>query len=55
MLDDPERTVKMQTMLALAELHDSRAIPALQEIVSNRADRELSALAKQILERIRSS
>jgi HEAT repeat protein len=55
MLDDPERTVKMQTMQALAELHDSRAIPALQEIVSNRADRELSALAKQILERIRSS
>ena len=50
MLRDPERTVKMQAMQALGELRDQRAIPALQEIVSNRADRELSMLAKQILE-----
>lgn len=53
MLDDPERTVKMQSMLALAELRDQRTIPALQEIVSNRADRELSTLAKQILETLK--
>jgi HEAT repeat protein len=50
MLRDPERTVKMQAMQALGELRDQRAMPALQEIVSNRADRELSALAKQIIE-----
>ena len=53
MLQDPERTVKMQAMQALAKLRDQRAIPALQEIVSNRADRELSALAKQILESVK--
>jgi HEAT repeat protein len=50
MLRDPERTVKMQAMRALGELRDQRAIPTLQEIVSSRADRELSMLAKQILE-----
>ena len=50
MLQDPERTVKLQSMQALAELRDRRAIPALQEIVSDRSDRELSALAKQIIE-----
>jgi HEAT repeat protein len=50
MLQDPERTVKMQAMQALADLHDQRAIPVLQEIVSDRTDRELSALGKQIIE-----
>ena len=50
MLRDPERTVKMQAMQALGELREQRAIPALQEIISSRADRELSMLAKQILE-----
>jgi HEAT repeat protein len=53
MLRDPERIVKMQTMQALGKLRDQRAIPALQEIVLNRADRELSALAKQILETLK--
>jgi HEAT repeat protein len=53
MLRDPERMVKRQAMLAFGELRDQRAIPALQEIVSNRADRELSALAKQILETLK--
>lgn len=50
MLQDPEREVKMQAMQALAGLKDQRTIPALQEIVSNRADREFSTLAKQIIE-----
>ena len=50
MLADPARDVKKQAMQALGELRDRRAIHALQEIVSNRADRELSALAKQIIE-----
>jgi HEAT repeat protein len=50
MLRDPERTVKIQAMQALGNLRDQRAIPALQEIISSRADRELSMLAKQILE-----
>ncbi len=50
MLADPARDVKKQAMQALGELRDRRAIHALQEIVSNRADRELSMLAKQIIE-----
>jgi hypothetical protein len=37
-------------MLAFGELRDQRAIPELQVIFSNRADRELSMLAKQIIE-----
>ena len=50
MLGDPAREVQKQTMLALGQLRDQRAISALQEIVSNRADRDLSMLAKQIIE-----
>ena len=47
MLNDPEREVKKQIIAALGELKDTRVLPALQEIASNRADRELSMLAKQ--------
>jgi len=50
MLRDPARDVQKQAMQALGELHDRRALPALQEIFLNRADRELSMLAKQIIE-----
>jgi HEAT repeat protein len=53
MLRDPERTVKWQTVQALGELRDQRAIPELREIASSRTDRELSALAKQILETLK--
>jgi len=53
MLADPARDVQKQAMQVLADLRDPRAIPALQEIVSNRADRELSILAKQSIEAIR--
>ena len=49
MLNDPEREVKKQVITMLGELKDSRALPILQEIASNRADRELSMLAKQSL------
>lgn len=49
MLNDPEREVKKQVIAVLGELKDDRALPALQEIASNRADRELSMLAKQSL------
>ncbi|HSB01440.1 MAG TPA: HEAT repeat domain-containing protein [Anaerolineales bacterium] len=50
MLNDPERDVKKQVIRALGEVKDPRARSALQEIVANRADRELHALAKQALE-----
>lgn len=50
MLLDPDRNVQKQTMRSLGQLRDQRAVPALQEIAANRADREMSALAKQILE-----
>jgi HEAT repeat protein len=49
MLHDPEREVKKQVIAVLGELKDGRVLPALQEIASNRADRELSMLAKQSL------
>jgi HEAT repeat protein len=50
MLHDPEREVKKQVIQSLGELKDRRSSSALQEIVSNRADRELHTLAKQALE-----
>jgi HEAT repeat protein len=53
MLRDPVRDVQRQALQALGELRDPRAIPSLQDIVSNRADRELSTLAKQIIENIK--
>jgi HEAT repeat protein len=50
MLSDPHRDVQKQALVALGNLRDPRAIPALQSIAANRADREMSTLAKQILE-----
>jgi len=55
MLRDPERGVKKQALQSLGQLRDIRRLPALEEIASNRADREMSALAKQILETVRES
>jgi HEAT repeat protein len=49
MLNDPEREVKKQVIQSLGELKDPSTLPALQEIVSNRADRELHALAKEAI------
>ncbi|HET9909239.1 MAG TPA: HEAT repeat domain-containing protein [Anaerolineales bacterium] len=49
MLNDPEREVRKHVIKILGELKDTRALSALQEIASNRADRELSMLAKQSL------
>ncbi len=49
MLRDPDRTVQKNAMLSLANLRDERATAALREIAANRADREMSALAKQLL------
>ncbi|MDP1714237.1 MAG: HEAT repeat domain-containing protein [Anaerolineales bacterium] len=53
MLNDPERIVQKQAMQSLGELKDERAVSALKEIASKRADRELSALAKQMHELIK--
>ncbi len=50
MLNDPEREVKKQVIRSLGTLKDPRALSALQQIVANRADRELHTLAKQALE-----
>lgn len=52
MLNDPEREVKKQVILALGELKDARTLSALQEIASNRADRELHTLAKEVIAQI---
>lgn len=50
MLHDPERIVQKQAIQSLGELNDERGLIALKEIASNRADREISSLAKQILD-----
>jgi HEAT repeat protein len=50
MLNDPEREVKKEVIKSLGNLKNPRTVSALQEIVSNRADRELHTLAKQVLE-----
>jgi HEAT repeat protein len=52
MLNDPEREVKKQVVQSLGELKDPRALPALQIIASNRADRELNTLAKEAITRL---
>ena len=49
MLRDPDRDVQKNAMLSLVNLRDERAIPALREIAENRAEREMSMLAKQLL------
>ena len=52
MLKDPEREVQRHVIEALGALKDKRTLPALQEIMANRADRELHGLAKAALEKI---
>lgn len=53
MLKDPEREVRKHVIEAMGELRDPRTSPALQEIMANRADRELHALAKAALEKMK--
>ncbi len=42
MLKDPEREVKKHVIQAIGELKDERTLPALQEIASDRSDREFA-------------
>jgi HEAT repeat protein len=53
MLKDPERDVRKRVIEAMGELKDARTLPALQEVVANRADREMHALAKDALEKMK--
>jgi HEAT repeat protein len=53
MLKDPEREVKKHVIEAMGELKDPRTLPALQEIMAQRGDREMHALAKEALEKIK--
>ena len=52
MLKDPEREVKRHVIEALGELKDKRTLPALHEIMAQRGDREMHALAKAAIEKI---
>lgn len=52
LLDDPEREVRKQAIRALGELKDSRAVTVLQQVMANRHDRELHALAKEALDNL---
>lgn len=53
MLKDPEREVRKHVIEAMGELGDPRTRTALQEIMANRADREMHALAKAALDKIK--
>jgi len=50
MTNDPDRDVQKQAVQSLGELGDKRALPTLQEIVLNRADKEMYRLAKKAIE-----
>ncbi len=52
MLKDSEREVKQHVIEAMGELKDSRTLPALQEIMAQRGDREMHAWAKAAIEKI---
>jgi HEAT repeat protein len=52
MLNDSEREVKRQVIGAMGELKDKRTLPALQEIMAQRGDREMHGLAKAAIEKI---
>jgi HEAT repeat protein len=52
MVKDPEREVKQHVIEAMGKLKDQRVLPALQEIIANRGDREFHALAKDAIEKI---
>lgn len=54
MLKDPEREVKKHVIEAMRELKDPRTLPALQEVMAQRGDREMHALAKQAVELVSS-
>lgn len=51
MLKDPEREVIKHVVQAMGELKDPRTMPALQEIMAQRGDREMHALAKDAIEK----
>ncbi len=53
MLKVSEREVKKHVIEAMGELRDPRTLPALQEIMAQRGDREMHALAKAALEKIK--
>lgn len=53
MLKDPEREVKKHVIEAMGVLKDSRTLPALQEIMAQRGDREMHALAKAAIEKMK--
>lgn len=53
MLRDPERIVRKQVVESLGQLRDERAFSVLREIAADRSDREMSVLAKQILEQMK--
>jgi HEAT repeat protein len=52
MLKDPERELKKHVIEAMGELKDKRTMPALQEIMAQRGDREMHALAKNVIEKM---
>jgi len=51
MLKDPEREVKKHVIEAMGVLKDPRTLPALQEVMAQRGDREMHALAKAAIEK----
>jgi HEAT repeat protein len=54
MTSDPERDVQKQAIQSLGELGDTRALPTLDAIALNRADKEMYTLAKEAIEALKS-
>jgi len=50
--DATKREVKKQVIQSLGKLKDPRTFPALQEIASNRADREVHTLAEEVIDKM---
>jgi HEAT repeat protein len=55
MLGDPDSLIQKTAIHALAAQRDPRAVAALREVAANRADRELAALARELLLKTSSS
>lgn len=52
LLEDPDRTVRMECIPGLAAQKDSLALAALMQLAGDRTDRELQSLAEEALNRL---
>jgi len=53
MLLDPDRSVQKQAVASLGQLQDARFLPVLESLAADRSDREMQALARAAIDRLR--